>query len=117
MRFPAKAAEAHLLSLAGKIPVEWVPTALDAYAHPGRWPRIAVPHPTTMLKYLAGLHELGHVMRPHGEGLVNEAFAWQWAAEHIHPDLAAWVDYRLWREVSAMFATHLPWPGVAPEPA
>jgi hypothetical protein len=56
-------------------------------------------------------------MRPHGEGLVNEANAWAWAAENVHPDFMPWVDYRLWREVSALFATHLPWPSDPSEPA
>jgi len=119
VRFPAARARSHLLSLAGtRVTVEWIEGSIyEAASRPGRWPAVYTPRPTTVLKYLVGLHELGHVMRPHGEGLVNEANAWAWAAENVHPDFMPWVDYRLWREVSALFATHLPWPSDPSEPA
>ena len=116
MRFPLQKARAHLIEKANTWPIVWVDT-VDECAADYDERVVYTVRPTTMAKYMVGLHEIGHLHHPHTAGLVNEAQAWAWAAINSHPDFEPWRDYRLWRTLSSYFATHLPWPGDPAEPA
>lgn len=113
---------AHLeqLAAAGVIDIEWVAKLLDAEAYND--PRLVlIPRPTTTLRYLTGLHELGHLLHPGadetwsdndlGPMLTVEARAWAWAFEHALPEVLVKLGERERLGVAALLSAHLPWPG------
>ena len=88
-------AEAHILALArdNRITVHWRRRAWKHFeAHPGTR-MIFVGSPTTPIRYLAALHEMGHILSPaalaaqRGHQLTEEAAAWDWALDHALPEL------------------------------
>lgn len=73
--------------------------------------QVWIPKPTTALKYLICLHEIGHivdkvaarVLQFHGPEA--EAAAWRWAVKAAHGDLLDHMTPAAWRKVGNAWIT------------
>jgi hypothetical protein len=86
-------AAAHLLEVARQCRVTLVMARRrwsKFEAHPPSR-QVWIGPPTTMMRYMAALHEIGHIMHRVGaiNSLVNEAAAWEWAFNNADEALLA----------------------------
>ncbi len=84
-----EAAELHLITLARehRIQIEWRRRPWTKFeSHPGTR-MVFVGSPTSPIRYLGALHEMGHIVSPmarqtqRGHNLTEEAAAWDWALD------------------------------------
>lgn len=116
------ACRGHVRQLARHLGVElvWVRSWGQAEAHHAA--RIVrVPRIESGRDYLVCLHELGHCASAGsrrlndtpGRELIREAWAWQWAAEHCLPELAAALSQKEWLQVGWAFGSYIKWHALA----
>lgn len=109
----------HIEALGRRHRIEVVYTSV-----PERWQaviglrQVYVPKPTSGLRYMVGLHELGHVCsrvarrwQPRYEELGGEALvegaAWAWATMMADPELAGLLTAEDWEETALLYCTYL----------
>jgi len=74
---------------------------------------IYITDPTTPLRYLLGLHEIGHIVdKVSAKVMFNhipccEAAAWAWAIENAAPELPEHVTNREWRLIGRAWVSQL----------
>lgn len=95
MSLQIEKAERHLEDLARehKITIHWRARKWTNFeVHPGTR-MVFIGRPTTPIRYLAGLHEMGHIVSlaarsaRRGHELTEEAAAWDWALDNADPQL------------------------------
>ena len=87
--------ERHLIQVAreNNIQVEWRRRTWMNYEAHLTTRMVFIGKPTSDIRYLAGLHEMGHILSPAARAahrhhaLTEEAAAWDWALDHADPRL------------------------------
>lgn len=112
--FPTARAAEHLQRLAVRhgIEIVWIKCQWDSEASAGT-KQVFCARPTTALRYLIGLHELGHLCdKVAARVVVNheaaaEAAAWAWAAKHAEKDMLALMTQHQWLQVGRAWLTNV----------
>jgi len=112
--FPVERAREHIEALAAKhkITVYEIQRVWSSEAYIERR-TVYVTDPTTPLRYMLALHEIGHIVDKVSAKVVFnhlaacEAAAWQWAYDNADDDLLACVTNRDWRLIARGWVSQL----------
>lgn len=111
----SRAAEKHLLALARehKVMLHWRTRRWTKFEAHLNTRMVFVGKPTSAIRYLAALHEIGHIVSPvarsarRGHLLTEEAAAWDWALDNADPQLMPDDFGEIRRQVGRAWSTYL----------